>query len=254
MATHHKDDCPCGSGKRYKHCHLQIDQARRRKARVAGLVLVGAVLLGVAAFGAIGGWPGGKKNASLAGADSSATRALATTGGAVGGGGDVGGTRAPTPSSVFGIVQPGLTGRPPIPQSNVGTTIPIGAGKGGLAPGENPMPWEYDIAKNRHYDPRPGHQHWHNGPPPADTTQAVVIAPRQIKLDAKGNVISETASRVAGSGTVAATGSAAGGWAGGHQPLAPGENPKPWEYDKAKDRHFDPTHGHWHAGKPPAGK
>ena len=27
-------------------------------------------------------------------------------------------------------------------------------------------PWEYDPVTDRHWDPRPGHNHWHNGPPP----------------------------------------------------------------------------------------
>jgi hypothetical protein len=39
---------------------------------------------------------------------------------------------------------------------------------GALAPGENPKDWEYDVARNRHYDPRDGHKHWHTGPPPVD--------------------------------------------------------------------------------------
>jgi len=30
------------------------------------------------------------------------------------------------------------------------------------------QPWEYDAAANAHWDPRPGHQHWHAGPPPPD--------------------------------------------------------------------------------------
>ncbi|MHC5112910.1 MAG: peptidylprolyl isomerase [Planctomycetota bacterium] len=31
-------------------------------------------------------------------------------------------------------------------------------------------------------------------------------------------------------------------------------NPLPWQYDAATNRHFDPNHGHWHDGRPPAGK
>jgi hypothetical protein len=48
-----------------------------------------------------------------------------------------------------------------------------GAGKGGGealqagAPMRQGKPWEYDAASNMHFDPSPGHQHWHQGPPPA---------------------------------------------------------------------------------------
>ena len=35
-------------------------------------------------------------------------------------------------------------------------------------------------------------------------------------------------------------------------PLSQGPIPKPFEYDAAKNRHWDPTHGHWHDGPPPA--
>jgi uncharacterized protein YchJ len=49
MTVHHKDLCPCGSGKRYKHCHLPIDQQRRKRALVVGLV--SAAVVAVAATG-----------------------------------------------------------------------------------------------------------------------------------------------------------------------------------------------------------
>ncbi len=227
MSVNHKDDCPCGSGKRYKHCHLAVDDARRRKTSVAGIVVISALVLGAAAFGAMNQWQIGKKNAALAGAGTDSGAATAAGGNA------------------FGINQPGATGRPPLPQSNAGSVIPMSSSSA-LAPGESPTPWEYDVAKNRHYDPRPGHTHWHNGPPPSDTTQAVVVAPRQIKLDEKGNVIGETASRVAGSAITPV----------GSTQLSPGENPRAWEYDKGKNQYYDPTpgHQHWHSGPAPAGK
>jgi uncharacterized protein YyaL (SSP411 family) len=34
----------------------------------------------------------------------------------------------------------------------------------------------------------------------------------------------------------------------------PGKTPSPWEYDAAADRHWDPSHRHWHEGPPPAGR
>src|SRR5436309_437099 len=46
-----KDPCPCGSGKRYKHCHGPRNRARRQRAVVA----LGAVAALVA--GAAVGWP-----------------------------------------------------------------------------------------------------------------------------------------------------------------------------------------------------
>ncbi len=32
-----------------------------------------------------------------------------------------------------------------------------------------PKPWEYNERTNQHWDPTPGHQHWHPGPPPVQT-------------------------------------------------------------------------------------
>lgn len=31
-----------------------------------------------------------------------------------------------------------------------------------------------------------------------------------------------------------------------------GSTPEAWEYDDATNQHWDPTHGHWHNGPPPA--
>ena len=33
---------------------------------------------------------------------------------------------------------------------------------------------------------------------------------------------------------------------------APQRAGEPWEYDAASDSHWDPGHGHWHKGRPPA--
>jgi len=32
-----------------------------------------------------------------------------------------------------------------------------------------------------------------------------------------------------------------------------GPTPEPWEYNPDTNQHWDPTHGHWHDGPPPAG-
>src|SRR5262245_43773924 len=50
MTTHSKDHCPCGSGKRYKHCHQKQDEARRRTFLLGGVVAAAFALL-AAAFG-----------------------------------------------------------------------------------------------------------------------------------------------------------------------------------------------------------
>lgn len=40
------------------------------------------------------------------------------------------------------------------------------AGMIDVGAGATPAPWHYDATLNRHWDPTPGHMHWHNGPPP----------------------------------------------------------------------------------------
>ena len=46
MSVNHKDACPCGSGKRYKHCHQPIDAARRRNLLVFGAAVVVVAVAG----------------------------------------------------------------------------------------------------------------------------------------------------------------------------------------------------------------
>jgi len=50
MATSRNDPCPCGSGKKYKHCHLNEDHSqsvhwRKGPLAVAILGLIGGVVL-----------------------------------------------------------------------------------------------------------------------------------------------------------------------------------------------------------------
>jgi hypothetical protein len=219
MTVHHKDLCPCGSGKRYKHCHLPIHKAQRQRAMFAG-----AAVVVLAAGGAVA-WT------------ASQNRGPSAVGAAGGGGTSDAGSNA------FGGIQPGVAGRSPTPAQQ-GQNVSVGGASGNaLQPGENPKPWEYDVAKNRHYDPSPGHRHWHDGPPPANPgapSTATTTAPL-------GGVSATTASgapvKITGTSTVQVAPSTA---------LAPGENPKPYEYDAVKNRYFDPAHNHWHDGKPPA--
>lgn len=51
----------------------------------------------------------------------------------------------------------------------LGTPAP---GTPGGAPARTGTPWEHDETTNHHWDPRPGHQHWHQGPPPPDLVAA----------------------------------------------------------------------------------
>ena len=239
MTTHHKDDCPCGSGKRYKHCHMAADEARKRRFLIAGFGLVGVLVLGAAAWGVMAQWRAGQPASTQ---PVSATDSLSGTGGVAG---DVSGASAPTPSGAFGRLVPGRNSQAPIPVSPGGQIRALPGSNSALAPGENPTPWQYDLARNRHYDPRPGHRHWHNGPPPADTTQAVGTP--GLTTTSSGPTVT------VGGGAAKVTTTRNSMQTSGSEPLAPGENPAPWEYDKTKDRHFDPrdAHRHWHAGPPP---
>ena len=133
MTVYHKQPCPCGSGKRYKHCCLGKDVARRRSRFILTLGL-GAGIVGALTFYAY-----------------SASRKA---------------TEAPTTQTVT------------IPTSPNATTQTVTTTKGGgdvqvkpgvpLAPGEHPAPYEYDAARDLHYDP--AHGHWHHGRPPANPT------------------------------------------------------------------------------------
>lgn len=229
--TGHKDDCHCGSGKRYKHCHLAADQAAAAKKRTIALAVVGALVVGVAAWGMVGQWKAGHPGSGVA--DSLRTGGAGT---AAGGAGDVSGATAPIGGGAFGGLVPARNDQAPV--------VPGGATTGAaLAPGEHPTPWQYEVAKNRHYDPRPGHQHWHEGPPPADTTQ--------------GGSITPTVTTVGGTGvsasTVTTTTTSTPVPANFRADLAPGEHPGPWEFDAKNNRHYNPLpeHKHWHPGPPP---
>jgi hypothetical protein len=43
---------------------------------------------------------------------------------------------------------------------------PPSAGSSGPPGSRTPGPWEYDPVANQHWNPEPGHNHWHSGPPP----------------------------------------------------------------------------------------
>ncbi len=72
-----------------------------------------------------------------------------------------------------GIVALGVTRpapqEPAVTTASLGNPLPLTPGVpipgGGSA---TPKPWQYDPVTNKHWDPRPGHQHWHPGLPPAN--------------------------------------------------------------------------------------
>jgi hypothetical protein len=76
-------------------------------------------------------------------------------------------------------------------------------------------PWAYDSVANRYWDP--GHQHWHDGPPPPPEQRGQPAPP------------------------------------GGMTMPGAGPTPAAWAYDSVSNRHWDPGHGHWHQGPPPPG-
>ncbi len=103
-----------------------------------------------------------------------------------------------------------------------------------------PKPWEYDAAGNRHWNPEPGHQHWHNGPPPVpgqSTGSTTLSGPF-------------TAGAPANLGPISLA-------PGGPQPVTPTPagpqpgDPEAWQYDAANNQHWHPGHRHWHPGQPP---
>lgn len=57
-----------------------------------------------------------------------------------------------------------LAGIAMLPKSGAQETSASGSAPG--APARKGQPWEYDAASNTHYDPSPGHEHWHSGAPP----------------------------------------------------------------------------------------
>jgi len=95
-------------------------------------------------------------------------------------------------------------------------------------PGTTPGPWQFDASGNRHWDPRSGHEHWHNGPPP----------PEGARVEEQAQPMPQAPSQA---------------FKPGLQTEGLPKDPKPWQYDPATNQHFDPRpgHGHWHQGQPP---
>lgn len=193
------DLCPCGSGLKYKQCceGKAIPQVRGRRGWILGAVALAAVALIV--------W-GVMRSQSRPVAGRSLGTPPAGTGTAAGitpgtaAGITPGTTPMPTPGAVSpspGVpAPPGVAaepwaydaatnrhfdpshghwhnGPPPPPESRgaanampaPGTSNSTLAAPGATPTGPAPAAWTYDPVKNQHWDP--GHQHWHQGPPPA---------------------------------------------------------------------------------------
>ncbi|MCP3902518.1 MAG: hypothetical protein GY715_02695 [Planctomycetes bacterium] len=123
----------------------------------------------------------------------------------------------------FGLWKPSSDPAPTAtPVFDAGAAAPVPAAP--IAPGApapvtagTRKPNEYDAANNRHWNA--DHGHWHPGPPPGTANtfgETTLLTPQ----------------------------------AAPPQTVAPGA-PKPFEYDEANNRHWNPEHGHWHPGPPP---
>jgi hypothetical protein len=191
MTTHSKDLCPCGSGRRYKHCHQRTDAARQRKLLLTGLaVVVVAAAAGLAGPGLFARWNAQPTRASAqAAADSAARAELAARPGTD----RVVGTSAANGAASIGVVNPNGVAGPPLRDPAALTLRPPNSGE--LLPGEHPKDWEYDVARNRYYDPRPGHMHWHSGPPPVDPN-APAAQPQVLVTTPDGKPVRVTTSSV----------------------------------------------------------
>jgi hypothetical protein len=153
MTVRHKDPCPCGSGKKYKHCHLKKDREKREHG--IWLLLGAVVVIGAAAlYFARGGplpWGGGQ-----AGEPPAAGRPVGA------------GTQA--------------TQRIPVTTTTAtaaGTTVATAGASADQSPlpgGATPQPWQYDAPRNRFW--HPDHAHWHDGPPPDPAQRAASAATR----------------------------------------------------------------------------
>lgn len=97
-----------------------------------------------------------------------------------------------------------------------------------------PQPWEYDPITNQHWVPTAGHEHWHAGPPPADRI-TTGLSTQTIPLTLNDAVTAPTAVANSSPNNL--------------------QNPEPWQYDQASNKHWNPTpgHEHWHDGPPPDG-
>jgi len=98
----------------------------------------------------------------------------------------------------------------------------------------DPEPWEYDPVRNQHFDPTPGHGHWHDGPPPDR---------------AGGNLVPSATPDAGGLPTLPPLDLAEP--APAPAPAAQAGDPGAWDYDAENDRHWNPNTRVWDQGMPP---
>lgn len=90
---------------------------------------------------------------------------------------------------------------------------------------QEPQPYVYDAENDRYWDPSPGHNHWHDGRPPANA--GLVPTPPDADLPSLPPVEPAAA------------------------PAPVEGDPEPWAYDADNDRHWDPNTRTWATGMPP---
>ena len=74
--------------------------------------------------------------------------------------------------------QPASPAQVPVPPGQPATLAPDGSLQvqpPPAAPARQGAPWEFDPATNMHWDPTPGHEHWHAGPPPGDAERGRLL-------------------------------------------------------------------------------
>ena len=97
---------------------------------------------------------------------------------------------------------------------------------------QNPRPYQYDPVTNQHWVPGAGHDHWHQGQPPANTGGTT---PGTTTVIDSGSFSTTPNLAIPNLATPNIT------------------NPTPWQYDPATNKHWDPRpgHVHWHTGPAP---
>lgn len=139
------DPCPCGSGLKYKSCH-----AGKMRLSVSGRPgwlwgIVGLVVVAIALV-------------IMRSQSRTPAPSMVMT----------------PPSSSAGLAPPPATSALPNPVATNPAGPPITTS---LPGGATPQPWQYDAATNKHFDPSPGHGHWHDGPPPPPEQRMAASAP-----------------------------------------------------------------------------
>jgi hypothetical protein len=201
-----KDPCPCGSGKRYKHCHRALDGKRQKRASwVVLAVIFAAALAAIVLF--FGRNRGG--TAPVASTGNATARTTGTT-----------------------IPMPTATG-------STGATGEASQNQAPLADGHAPQAYEFDAAGNRHWDPT--HQHWHTGPPPPESLRGPGTTTSATSASGAPVQVNTTTRQIPVPNAV------------DQSPLPDGSAPQPYQFDASKNRHWDPGHRHWHIGPAPAG-